>query len=122
MNFLKSIFRNEEEKTCPVCYGLLDENVVETPCKHLICSDCFFKCETPTCPLCRRKFWETPVEVQTQFVTMPSRTPYSELREKESSTLRSYKMWKRYSEFYHVRATRELEKYNEAYEKVKQYR
>lgn len=52
---------NEEEESlaCAVCYTALDkDNIVNTPCNHTYCWECFFKWVTnaPTCPMCRRNF------------------------------------------------------------------
>ena len=52
---------NEDNETmsCSVCYIVLNKNnIVNTPCKHTYCWECFFKWITnsPTCPMCRKNF------------------------------------------------------------------
>lgn len=44
---------------CSVCYKpCTGENIVNTPCGHIYCTDCFFRWirVRPTCPMCRRNF------------------------------------------------------------------
>ncbi len=50
---------NVESMACSVCYTELDKNnIVNTPCKHNYCWECFFKWihNAPTCPMCRKNF------------------------------------------------------------------
>lgn len=53
-------WKNKEDTlACSVCYTALDKsNIVNTPCKHVYCWECFFKWVTnaPTCPMCRKNF------------------------------------------------------------------
>lgn len=58
----ESIFgvnEDNESLACSVCYIALNKsNIVNTPCKHTYCWECFFKWVTtaPTCPMCRKNF------------------------------------------------------------------
>lgn len=48
-----------ESLACSVCYTALNKNnIVNTPCKHNFCWECFFKWihTAPTCPMCRKNF------------------------------------------------------------------
>jgi len=50
---------DDESLACSVCYTALDKNnIVNTPCNHVYCWECFFKWVTnsPTCPMCRKNF------------------------------------------------------------------
>tara|TARA_A100001011_G_C14317025_1_gene848424 strand:- start:2155 stop:3222 length:1068 start_codon:yes stop_codon:yes gene_type:complete len=44
---------------CCICYKPCNAlNIVNTPCKHIYCTDCFYRWirVRPTCPMCRRNF------------------------------------------------------------------
>ena len=51
--------KDAESLACSVCYTELDKgNIVNTPCKHNYCWECFFKWihTHPSCPMCRKNF------------------------------------------------------------------
>jgi len=48
-----------EQTDCPVCYEEIDVvNYAVTPCNHILCSKCIYKCvrQKMDCPICRFKF------------------------------------------------------------------
>ncbi len=61
VEIIKRVENNDTEETlaCSVCYTELDKNnIVNTPCNHSYCWECFFKWihTAPTCPMCRKNF------------------------------------------------------------------
>lgn len=61
VEIINRVENNDTEETlaCSVCYTALSkDNIVNTPCNHSYCWECFFKWihTAPTCPMCRKNF------------------------------------------------------------------
>ena len=56
-------FNNNNNNICLICYSK-DEKLIKLKCNHILCSDCYHKwCKIKeTCPMCRRKMFNTPAE------------------------------------------------------------
>jgi hypothetical protein len=54
---------NNNNNICLICYSK-DEKLIKLKCNHILCSDCYHKwCKIKeTCPMCRRKMFNTPAE------------------------------------------------------------
>ena len=54
---------NNNNNICIICYSK-GEKLVNLKCNHILCSDCYHKwCKIKeTCPMCRRKMFNTPAE------------------------------------------------------------
>ena len=96
--FIYNIFDHFSSKReeCPICYTKFENNVTETPCGHRVCNSCFFKFEKPTCPICRKVFWDVdpPTEIVIQTRYQPSR--YSTLQRKQRRSAALVKAYTRY--------------------------
>ena len=48
---------------CIICYSK-EKKIIKLKCNHILCSDCYHKwCKIKeTCPMCRRKMFNTPAE------------------------------------------------------------
>jgi hypothetical protein len=45
----------EETEECAICFGLLNEDVYNTKCKHQFHKSCLKKMHNDKCPLCRQQ-------------------------------------------------------------------
>ena len=53
-NIIKKAWLEKHPRNCPICMDSMDNRgVVDTPCKHKFCLECYTKLEDPRCPLCR---------------------------------------------------------------------
>ena len=54
---------NNNNNICIICYSK-GEKLIKLKCNHILCSDCYHKwCKIKeTCPMCRRKMFNTPAE------------------------------------------------------------
>jgi hypothetical protein len=60
-NDLNSLFNFNIEKlnslkdilTCPICYNILENPVMEPTNQHTFCYDCILRCDTKKCPICK---------------------------------------------------------------------
>ena len=50
--------KSKNPKICGICWSKVGSKRVMTPCKHLYCTDCFFRWmkENRNCPACRENF------------------------------------------------------------------
>ncbi len=55
----KNIFFKIETTICSVC---LEDCILESKCKHIICRECFIKIKDRKCPVCRQYFYESDNE------------------------------------------------------------
>ena len=64
------MYKSEKQKICGICWSKVGSKRVITPCKHLYCTDCFFKWmkENRNCPACRENFDDAEIKNRQQLL------------------------------------------------------